>query len=968
MRRSRHSYGARWVLLKGALAVLLVLATGDGAWAQDGPPDVVTSYDSAVRALTEGNHDAGLAAVEAVIRHYGETGMDLYGPAFGHFYYLKGLLLIRKGMFAEAKEPLGICHEKFTNDKATKDPVEGQRVLLPNRFRWAALVQKAGCHLMLREFVDAAPPYEIVLREAGDDPEVNRVDVQINLALCYLNFDDKVDKGRDFLLDQLRAETASEPVKRRVFLALVSEWGAKAARGEVSRLAADMGGLVMRAPLGDRMDSFNPVLIRAASASAAAGDALRALVWLRLAKSPDAALRELEEQIKTLRERRVAPAFEPQKQAALKELEDRAARWRGQVTPLLLGMAGAHFGAETYAASRAGYLRLESMGAEVAERPVVLHNLVACAANMNRWKEVIQYGDKFFAEFPDHELRPAVARLMVEILFLDRNYDEAHRVAGEVREGMNPGDANRDIPDFVRGAAAFHLGRSEEAEAELDAYLTAYPEGQRIEPARFYLAASKVNLQKWTEAAERFDAFLNDYPGTPLRPAALHLASLSHLVLGNHERCGICLGELQERFPDAAEIPASFNVLGDLRAAEKMPYEEVSAAFLRARDLVEKEGRGDRLVAAYALKQLIAAAGSVQEWEAAAGYFDAFEAGYADTQWRIDAVVAALEPLVKLDRKDDGRARLEELVTGAGTGGQSPALDEIMATYSDFLRSHWPEPEVLARLETFPAAPPPQHPALESWLVTARIQTLEAADEKKRDAKAIRDAFIKLTALYETHGKELSNFSLVKLARWTLEDRKMEAAAREIYDFILKERPYGDALGLALVEKAKIDAAKPDPESRKAARDGFETALAQIKDPKMHEEAVLGIARLLTADKRYEEAMDQWKRYLNERTWSRARAEANWNYGLCLDQQGKAREALKIYVSVYANFTGHLDWSTRAYIRTALILRENGKKVEALKVLQDMLKRIGQHNHPGVQSAKGLFIQWRKEYEAEAKG
>jgi len=98
-----------------------------------------------------------------------------------------------------------------------------------------------------------------------------------------------------------------------------------------------------------------------------------------------------------------------------------------------------------------------------------------------------------------------------------------------------------------------------------------------------------------------------------------------------------------------------------------------------------------------------------------------------------------------------------------------------------------------------------------------------------------------------------------------------------------------------------------------------------------------------------------------------SRPEANYQYAHCLDRQGNVSDALKIYVSVYANFPGHLDWSTKAYLRTALILTENGKELKALLVLRDMLQRMGHHDHPGVTRAKELFIRWRDEYQPEPK-
>lgn len=941
----------------------LVLFAATQALSQDSALDVPVAYDRAVQALESGNFDDGLTALEPVLVKHAEDGMEQFGPVFGHFFYLKGILLIRKGTYQEAIAPLQICYEKYSNDSLKLQKDKQSEAKLPNRFRYQALSQWASCHLMLKQPAEAAGLYEKLLAEATDDPEVNRGEVQINLAICYLNLPDKKDKGRDFLLEQLKSTAWTGRMKRRIFLSLATEWTPSAPLAELVPVLADAAPLIREAPALEKMSEMNPAFANLAALALQGGDPLRALAWYHLMGSPDEGARDFSRQQQALKARQLAPSLETQRQAALKALEENAAAYRAQLAPMLLGIGAAHIQIKSYAGSRAAYARLEQMDPQLKDRPLVLHNLVVCSVNLNTWQDVIVFGEKFFDEFPDHELRPAVARLMVEVLFIEQKYQEAYDVARETRDRFKAGDAMRDIPDFVLGASAYHLEKYEETARELELYVSSYPQGQRLEPARFYLASTRVKLLQWPEAAELFDKFLADYPQSQLRPGALHLASLSHLVAGNLDRAEVCLSELQSKYPDSPEIPSSYNVLGDLLTAKESDYSTVAPAYVKARDLVEKDGRGDAGVAAYALRQLIAAASNEQEWEVAATFFDDFRKGYADSSWNSDAVIASLDALVKTERRSEARELLEALVNENATEGPSPALDELVGSYVEFIRSNWSASEALEFFKKFPALSKPAPPALESWLITAELETLEKADPKG-NADAVRKAYIRLTALYELNEKEISNYSLVKLARWTLEDRKKEDVARKIYDFILKERPYGAAMGFALIEKAKIDAASKDPVTRMNALETFRDAITRIDDPSMHEEAVLGIARMFTEDKKYPEAQVEWEKYLADRTWTRARAEANYSYALCLDMQGKKAEALKVYVSVYANFAGHLDWSTRAYLRTAAILKEKGRDVDALKVLQDMLKRMGHHDHPGVAKGKEIFIQWRDAYVA----
>lgn len=965
--KQRH----RWMRRGAAIAIAAWQMTGairaqqpaSGAQQQgQSEVDVAFAYDNAVRALQSGKYDEGLAAVDPVIAKHGPDALEDFGPVFGHFYYLRGMLLIKKGDFKGAVSPLKTCHEKFPRVAPPMKSGE-DKPRLPNRYHFAALNQWAGCLLMLKQHAEGAVLFEKLLAECGNDPEVVRSQAQINLAICYLHVPDKLEKGRDFLLAQIASDAWTGAMKRRIFLALASEWTPQATVEEIAPVLSDNVGLLRAASFNERMETLNPPIANLAARALQSGDPLRALAWYRLVADPATALRDLAEHEAEVKARRLPPAQEPERQAMLAAMKKAAAGYASQLPPVLLGLGGAHYQIGDYAGSRAAYARLEALDPNLKDRPVVLHNLVVCSANLSLWQDVLTYGLKFFAEFPEHELKPSVARLMVEVLFSQQKYQEAYDVSHDTREKIPEGDAMRDIVEFVHGASAYHLEKFEESAANLEAYLAAYPEAQRKEPARYYIGAARVKLQQWPEAAIALDGFLADYPDSPLRPSALYLASLAHLVTENTERCQICLDELQEKFPNSPDIPASWNVRGDLITALEGDRFEIIGAHAMAREMVEKEGRGDSLTAAYALRQLIVASSGAEEWTEAAGYFDAFEEKYSDSFWFNDTVIAALPALAETGRQEEAASILESLVIKSAAAGPSPELDELFGTYATFISEHWAMPEALAKFDALRDRNTKGLVVLDAWLHTAKIEAMEKGDAKTH-ADAIRQAHFSLAALHEKQADAVSNYSLVRLARWTHEERKDPEAARKIYDFILNERPYGEALGFALIEKAKISAASKDEAARQEALDTFRDAIGRIDDPAMHQDAVLGIARILTADKKYPEAEKEWKSYLDHRDWTRARAEANYSYALCLDQQGQKGDALKVYVSVYANFAGHLDWSTRAYLRAATMLKEEGKDADALRVLQDMLKRMGHHDHPGVAMAKETFAEWRTAYMA----
>lgn len=945
-----------------AIALLALFLPAVPAVAQDDTDmDLASAYDKAVRSIDTGKFDEGIAVVDTIISEYSSGAIEDFGPVFGHFYYIKGILLIRKKQYQAAIAPLKICYEKYNND-VLKKKVDPEDTRLPNRFHIHALVQWAGCELALEKYADAATRYERALAEdPRTEPPINRLEVQINLAKCYI-LSDRVAKGRDFLLSLLDAETLTDPTKRMIFMILVNNWAPLATTEEIRDVLYRYGDLIRNEELLSRHER-NRYFAAQAGIGFEKDDPVRALLWYGMMGHPGSVMEHYSNRIASLKGRVVEDDLKPQLDAKIAELEKEMAPLRKEYASMMLGIGAAHYQMESLSGSRATYKVLADNFPEIKQRPVILHNLVVCAVNLGRWKEAYQYGMIFFKEFPDHELKPSVARVLVEVIFLQEEYAEAHRVSVEVREDMPLGSDIRDIPDFVAGGSLYHLGRYEEAEVELGSYLENYPEGKRLEMVKFYFGASKVNLFKWQEGAVALDDFLENYPGSAMRPTALYLSGLAHLVLEDWDRSLLRIRELHTHYDNAPEIPASWNVKGDgLAGKGEATWDEISACHLEAKRLVEEDGRGDNEVAGYALRQLITGANDEEEWERSGAWFDEFMKRYQATAWRTDAIVGALPALVKLDRKDEGRTLLEELVNEVGDRSGDPQLDELVGSYIDFLRENYTVEETIARLNNFPADPSPPPAPLRAWMAMGEIEVLKKADPDENKDQ-INQAFYRLSALHE--GGNLSNYTMVRLARWNLEERDKPADAEKIYDFILRERPQGEAVGWALVDTGKILSARDTTNSRQEAYGRFERVLNEVDRPGLREEAILGIARLKTRDEKWEEAQEWWEKYLENRAHNLARPEANYSYALCLDNLGKEAEAMKAYVNVYVIHAGHFDWSTKAYLRAANMRKDDGELVDALKILQDMLQRMGHEDtHPGVIEAKKLFDQWRNELAA----
>ena len=959
------------LLLLALLSSLAVFLLPGNAAAQqgeaDGALDVATAYDHAVKAFDAGDFDAGLKVINPVIAEHDRDALEVYGPVFGHFHYIKGMLLIRKKDYPLAIKSLETCYKKYNND-VLKKIKDGEDPKLPNRYRIHALMQWGNSLMAMQQYDEAAKILEkTLIEDPQTEPRIERLTVQINFSKCLIN-SGKVAKGRDFLITLMDSETLTDSTKRMIFMILANDWSPKATYPQLRDALHKYETLLRNESIRDRYEKRNQTFQYLATRALSNEDPQRALAWYRLMAHPGEVMQLYKQRVAELEALPTDELEEGTKARLAEQIDDLNAtidNQHKQFATMLLGIGAAHYNLGDIAGSRASHKVLADTYEELNERPVILHNLVICDVNLGLWREAYEYGLIFFKEFPEDPLKPSVARVLVEVIFVRGEYQEAYDVSSDVRQDMEVGSDIRDVPDFVTGSSLFHLGRFEESEVETDAYLKNYPEGKRLESAEFYNAATKVNLFKWEEAATKLDSFLGKYPDSAMRPTALHLAGLSHLVL---EKFGLAIertSELQLRFPEVPEIAGSYNAKGDaLAGLGKAGYEEIIENYVKAKSLVEEQNLGGREDAAYALRQLITTASAEEKWEDAGAAFDTFQKDYAGSLWRTDAIVGALDALVKLDRRDEGRGLLEELVNELGSSAGDPALDELFGAYADYLTGNYETEEALERMRNFPSDPSPPPAPLRAWLIMAEIEQLAKSDSEG-NAEAIDQLFYKLNALRE--GGNLSNYTLVKLARWTMESRENKAAAAEVYDYIINERPQGIALGIALVDKGRLLSEDTDNSANLAqAQAMFERALNEVDKPEFREQAVLGIARVLSKKGEHEQAQAWWEQYLEDRSWNRARPEANYNYALSLDKRGKKGEAFKVYVSVYVNFAGHLDWSTKAYLRAAEIRRSDGAELDALKILQEMLQRMGHHEHPGVQQGRELFNKWRAEYTPKA--
>ncbi len=936
------------------LLLLLSFLFLTNIYSQDDPTDPITAYNKAVSDIQLENWDAALKAVNGVITEHGENGMKKFGPVFGHFFFLKGIILIGKEDYPGAVTALKACYENYSNDIFDQKTKEETADLQRNQFRNAALVQWANAEMEKEGYAAARDLFEKALKEGAQDSKVNKVHVAVNLGRCYLKAGD-LEKGYDFMASPLANEGIREDLRKTIFMVIAEDWSTEKEFPPVRSFLQGFSEIVDTDPFEERFER-NPRFQYLAQIAIQQNDPVRALGWFERMVDPRLLKPEYERRYAALKNRLVAEQLKTKKTETLAEFRKVIDELEPAYLQILNGIGSSHFLMQNFSGSYLAFSRLsDQAGTDHKDRAVYLHNTVVSAAQIDRWKEAYMYGRQFLDEFPEHELKPGVARVLVEVLFLREEYEDAYEVSSEVRADMKPGEEIRDIPDFVFGASAFHIGDMEESDKELTAYVKNYPEGERLELVRFFLGLAKVRLAKWQEAAEVLNGFLKDYPDSALVSTVLFQCAMSEFMLDLSDDSLVKLNRIHDEFPGAETTASAWNLKGDIFSSQEHPFEEIETVYLEARSTGIDAGQDE--TAAYALWQLVVQTSDISEWDKADTHYKEFQEKFPESDFRYDLLAAALPVLVEQGRKDEARDRLRDIVWEHRDQPDSTTLAEMFGTFVDFVQENYEPEVVITELEEM-SAKRGVTPALKGWVTVALTDSLEA---QEADQEAINKYWYLLEAGFNP--EEHSNYPIVMLARWIATTRNKPEQAKPLYNFLLENRPGTANFEQALIDIAEIQAASDDPAQREEAIQKYQRILAEFPIDELMERAVLGMARIRMDEAKYVESQTLWEQYLENREWVVSRPEANYQLGYCMEKQGNTSDALKIYVSVYANFPGYLDWSTRAYLRTAAITKGRGEDLKALKILQDMLKRMGHHKHPGVAKGKELFTKWRREYQ-----
>lgn len=923
--------------------------------------DLQELFEKAGEFMENGEWEKALKPLDIIIADYGDDALDDYGPMFGVMYYRKGFCLKNLKKFEDALAAYEICHTQFANARDTP-PARKNPVYELSRLEMGIVKQAMG------DYQGAIAHYEAFAAAPAPAGTYDDAAFRIQAASCYAKAGNP-ERGKQLIEQLFQAGSLKPDALMRALLTLADQWTSAADPAAAAREAHEFldqhGGKFAVSAFDMQRYEFNNRLVALARKATDNGQLTLAIRLMGLIASSSDVLEDLQG-----RAQRLLPAVSEALEKEIEKVKAQLAAPDSLDWIVQLSLAAAYERGGNAPAAFAIYQRCVQQVAGGPHREVMLFGAMRSALALRQMDYAQRIAGEFRKEFPQSQYLGMVNTMQLESLFFSRQYAEALDQASRLRSSLDEKSPERDLADFVVGAALFNLGRIEEAQPELLRHAEKYPESRFREIVRYFGASCAQKLRDWKTGGELLDAFIKDFPNSEYLAYALFDRATCHFQLGEYAKSLELVDELQKNHPAFANLDAAVSMRGDSHLMlENVQLAEES--YLKARELATAAGPGHEMVLARLLVQLVRVSKILEKPEAVISFYDEYMAGHKGGFYDAEIIVSAIDALKEAGRGEQGLADLEQVIIRLGSGESGSGIEEAIGSYTEqFIEISGPE-ALLEKLMSFVPRGVEVNNTLRAWLIMARIDLLQNDQYKDQFPKRAAQIQVAFEELRQFDKTELATYILLQVGRnLALQDKaETNALAVEWFDAVL-ERGDGEHYSLALMGKARILAAEGGSAFDDAIA-AYDKVIRDLKDkPEYVEEAMLGKARLYYGKQMWKEASQVLFEMQSNAAFTRHRPEVFAKLARAYEEQDKLKEALEAYTPFVAPpFENYVDYSAEARVRAAQIVAKQGDKARAFRLIKDTVSRMYKFSKhpvagPHVEKAKELYKQLKTETQA----
>ncbi len=917
------------------MAAAVICFSGGPVFGQD---DIGTLYNKSVQEMSEQKWEEALKIIDQVIKEFGEFAYDDYGAMFGGIYYNKGICELRLRDYENAAESFRKSHEDFPNDKPEGKESAPDGI---NPYEKTAVFQRALCMQLAQKYQEALDLYKKFEGLKPGPDELQPGAFFINQGICQANLGqlDEAMKSITMVFDnqaRYRIQTAN---LLQGFVHLGGAWSRLAmenpeAAEEAHRFMDKYLPQLRMKPY--EMQKFNPLVIKMAQEAGKDKQYGLALRYYSLyAGTMDA--------IQDLLDRAIAYGGVTAKiQEEIDALQAKIDSGDPVDVNVLRGIAACYEGLGNFHASLVIFRFLEKVYPKSQSRPEILFGSTRAAAAHGDVTATQQYGLEFLEKYKDHELYDRVSNFVIGALFERREYTRCIEIANKVKETVKEGTDARDLLEFVLGASHYSLGEYDTAGPILDAHVRDYPKSQYIANSAYFRASNVMKKEKFAQAGKLFDDYIEAYPLSPLLDIVLYERALCEYII-QEEEFGVALGmieRLEKEFPDSKMLDSGLVLRGDIQKTLE-EYEDAERSYVEGKEAGER--LGNKPMAAEALSKALDVAVLQEKWDVANGYYDEFFQKFEDTPSGLQVAVVGLQALKQKERTPEGLDRLAKMIVAMSKEDNAEGMERAVNSYVANSAETLGVDETIAKLDNFPGLDEGAT-ALKAWLLVSKVGLLQ--DQLKGMKKDDPDygkktAMVKVafSALKDYDRSQLGNFILIQVGRYIVNTGNPYEAMPFFEEIGGRENKQFE--DFAILEMAKVWARSKEAAMQDKALEAFRKIIDVYQTKELVEDASLGVARLYAARDDWNNVLDFYQRYQQNKSFRTARPEANFMIGRAYEGLGDVTRAQKVYINVFVLYPGHVEWSAQAIVRNANLEYEKGQANNAYEMLRDLERRLG---------------------------
>lgn len=595
---------------------------------------------------------------------------------------------------------------------------------------------------------------------------------------------------------------------------------------------------------------------------------------------------------------------------------------------------------------------------ESTEAEMAMFGVIVNYAELNQPVPSRKMGEEFLKKYPQSANADTVMYLLGATALMTEDLEFAESHFGRALQ-ERPGSSFKEEMLFLLANARFGLGKYDEALKGYEDYKKEYPQGAHAEDVEYRSAVGLVFSGKYEAAIPALEKYIQQYAKGQYVPDARYRLALCYYAASQYDDVIKRCREWEKEFGQDQQLGEVLALQGDAELA-KGDTDAAIESHMRSWKIATTDE-----VINHSLFETQKGLQKKGDWARMSAMFEEFVNGRPDhplvpmamfwigkakaREGKVDEAKKFIADTIKKYIADPKREAVEQLLQQLAQLCAKKKRPVPLAPPPAPLPSASPGDPTVAESTPTPAPTPTPEPPIDpnveidallgdagtqSLTAKARILYLKSEVAMLRKQKEEHDMLLERIA--QNFKPEDLSPMLLALSGDLMLEKGDSAKADSLFQKLKTAYPKSDVIDFAYNGIGQLALAKGENEK---ALKTFTAAIEEIGATRKLKDVTVGQARSLLALGKLDEAKKVFEQVASIREWrGDATALAVYYLGEIEFQRGKFAEANAYFQRVFVAYQKFLPWVAKSYLRSGECFEKLGKKEEAVRTYQEMLR------------------------------